>query len=303
MTRTFRPMKGEAIEEHHLDQFSYPLLVAGKMDGIRGAVLEDGVYSNRIKLLPSGAVQSMFGTPEFQGLDGEVIVGPVGAPDVFKRSTSFVMSRSKPYPEDGVHFYVFDDFTNPTAPYGTRYDNLRRRVAELQAQWGVQNLHLVPQHIVHNKNDVLRLEEKYLSEGLEGIMIRSLEAPYKYGRGTIKQQSLVKFKRFDDFEATVIGFEELYHNQNEATTDARGLTKRTSHQENQVAGDTLGAIVLQSPLFAETFKIGTGFTQVDRDEIWRDRDQLMGATVTVSYQKVGVDVKPRFPKFKGFRKD
>jgi len=37
---------------------------------------------------------------------------------------------------------------------------------------------------------------------------------------------LMKLKQFSDSEAEIIGFEELHRNQNEATLDHRGLTKR-----------------------------------------------------------------------------
>jgi len=39
-------------------------------------------------------------------------------------------------------------------------------------------------------------EEKFLKEGYEGIMARSPHAPYKVGRSTLKEQGLLKIKRF-----------------------------------------------------------------------------------------------------------
>lgn len=303
MTRAFRPMKGEAIDLADVHKLTFPLLISPKMDGIRGVVAEQGVISNRIKLLPNRALQAMYGTPEFQGLDGEFIVGPVTAPNVFNRSTSYVMSQSKPYPEDGLHFYVFDDCTRPEESYFNRLSRLKGRVAELSQQFPDINLHITQQIPVYSAAEALNYEEQFVSLGYEGVMLRAGEAPYKYGRATLRQQWLLKLKRFMDKEAVVVGFEELFHNHNEAEIDDRGLTKRSSHAENQEAGDTLGSLVCRCNDFEDTFKIGTGFTADERAHIWRNREQFLNQTLTFTYQEVGVKDKPRFPKFKGWRKD
>ena len=97
-----------------LDMVNFPIYVSTKFDGIRALVIDGVVYSRSLKPIRNKHVQQLFGKEEYNGFDGELIVGDIYAKDVFQKTTSGVMS------EDGnpdVTFYVFDVLTNNTAPY------------------------------------------------------------------------------------------------------------------------------------------------------------------------------------------
>ena len=49
------------------------------------------------------------------------------------------------------------------------------------------------------------------------------------------------------------------------------------------------------------FEIGTGFTEAQRIEFWKDRKNLLGKLVKYRSQEIGVKDRPRFPVFHGFR--
>jgi DNA ligase-1 len=136
-------------------------------------------------------------------------------------------------------------------------------------------------------------------------MVRSLTAPYKYGRSTAKEGGLVKVKRFEDSEALVVGVEERMHNGNEATVDHLGHTKRSTHQANKTGRGDLGALVcILDPHSAINvrFNVGSGFTDAQRAELWAIRDQLPGRIVKFRhFAAAGVVEAPRFPVFIGFR--
>ncbi len=133
-------------------------------------------------------------------------------------------------------------------------------------------------------------------------MLRSVDGPYKFGRSTAREGFLYKIKRFKDAEATVIGFEELQRNGNEATQDAFGLIERSTHKENMVAGATLGAIVVCGHNM-QKFKIGTGFDAATRLEIWNNQDKYLHRLVKYKYQPHGTKDAPRCPVFLGFRSE
>jgi DNA ligase-1 len=144
------------------------------------------------------------------------------------------------------------------------------------------------------------LEEKYLNEGYEGLMVRSPNGYYKEGRSTLRDGILGKLKRFSDSEYKVVGYEERMHNGNEAKTNALGQTERSTHKENLVGRGDLGALVLElAP--GQTFNCGTGFTDEDRAEIWSNRDKYLGQMVKVKSFLIGVKDAPRFPVFLGWR--
>jgi DNA ligase-1 len=158
--------------------------------------------------------------------------------------------------------------------------------------------------LVNSYEALLKTEAKYLAEGFEGIMLRDPSAPYKFGRATLKQGNLIKLKRFDDAEALILGFQELMENQNEDVKDSFGLAKRGSSKEGKVGKGTLGALeveCLTGPFKGKQFCIGTGFDQATRQEIWDNRTQWVGKTITFKYQTIGSVDAPRFPVFKAIR--
>jgi DNA ligase-1 len=145
------------------------------------------------------------------------------------------------------------------------------------------------------------VEQFYLRLGYEGVILRDPESFYKFGRSTVQEQALLKLKRFDDDEATVVGFEEQMHNDNAKGKDERGYAKRSTKKAGLKGAGTLGALVCESERFTDVFNIGTGFDEATREFIWSHRNDLRGKLVRFKYQRVGTLDAPRCPVFKGWR--
>lgn len=291
MPKLFRPLLAVACED--ITKINYPVLLSEKLDGIRMSVHNGICMSRSMKPIPSATVQAKFGRPEYEGYDGEIIYGDKNAKDVFNKSTRACMSHELPdnFVESELSFYVFDkvDFDDP---YILRYLKIIHDVGN--------NVHKLRQYYVSTADKVTSLEEAYLSAGAEGVMLRSTQGKYKQGRSTLKEGILLKVKQFIDEEAMIIDFEEKMHNANEATVGELGQTKRSSHQENMIPCGTLGALVVHSEKWG-TFKIGTGFNDQQRQEIWDNKDKYDGKLVKFKYFAVGIKTLPRFPTFVGIR--
>ena len=134
-------------------------------------------------------------------------------------------------------------------------------------------------------------------------MIRDISGLYKFGRSTAKEGILGKVKRFADAEAEIVGIEELHRNGNAAEINALGHTERSTAAAGLVPAGTLGALIVRAEGFAESFKIGTGYTAAQRDSLWADRASLPGRLVKFKHQPAGAKDAPRFPVFLGFRLD
>ena len=89
------------------------------------------------------------------------------------------------------------------------------------------------------------------------------------------------------------------HNGNEAKKDATGHTDRSSCKANMVPMNTLGALILDTEW--GQLKVGSGFDDAQRQNIWDNQGTHLGKLVTFTYQPFGAKDKPRFPVFKGFR--
>lgn len=286
----FKPMLSGTVED--VNKLTFPLFASPKLDGIRAVVLDGVLLSRNLKPIPNQHLQSVFGHARYNGLDGELIAGEACSPTVFRDTSSAVMSvAGKP----NVKFYVFDNFSEPELYFKDRVSSLERRKlpADLFVKW-------LPEK-VGSVASLTTLEELWLEAGYEGAMLRRHDGPYKMGRSTLKEAYLLKLKRFADGEAEIVGFEEQQHNANEATTDALGRTKRTTHKAGKQGKGTLGALLVKDLKTGCEFNIGSGFTDVERAVIWANQPGHLGFIVRYKYFPTGSKDKPRFPVFVGFR--
>ena len=266
---------------------SYPVLASVKLDGIRCLVVDGVAYSRNMKPIKNEHVQACIGKPEYNGLDGELIVGDIYAKDCYRQTNSGVMSK------DGTPdftYYVFDRWDMGDFKFETRYMHIPN----------LPFVEIVPQFEMSSEYELLKYERELLEKGAEGVMVRSLDGIYKNGRSTAKDGILGKLKRFSDAEYRVVGFVERMHNANEATINALGHTERSSHKENLIGRDDLGALVLETS-DGQRFNCGTGFDDTLRAEIWRNRDTYVGRMAKIKSFLIGVKDLPRFPVFLGFR--
>lgn len=289
----FKPMLSGSVED--VSALRLPLWASVKLDGIRAMVLNGVLVSRNLKPIPNIYTQKLFGKRSLEGLDGELIVGKAGDPDVFRRTTSGVMSVEG---QPDVYFHVFDCMSYPKLPYCSRMDLARDLCT------GSTRTTPVAQNLITDFSKLESFEATVLGYGYEGVMLRSTDAPYKYGRGTVKAQDLLKLKRFADAEAKIIDFEEQMHNTNEATLDALGHTERSSKKAGMIGKGTLGALKVSGvngTYKGATFNIGTGFDDALRAEIWVNQPRWWGAVVKYKYFPSGSKEAPRFPVFLGRR--
>lgn len=281
---TFKPMLAARCE--NLAAVRMPVAVSPKLDGVRAIVRNGVVVSRSLKPIPNPTVQAMF--RHLEGYDGELIVGSPVAPDVFRSTTSGVMSQTG---DPDVAFWVFDRVTEISIPWWQRFPSISAD----------PNVRIVPQIKCHSRWEVEQQEEMMLMQGFEGLMIRDLNAPYKFGRSTEREGYLLKLKRFLDSEAEVLGMEERLRNENAPTVNALGHTERSGHQANLVPSGTMGALIVRDLKTDVVFKIGTGFDDDQRARWWAMGDSAIGRIVKYSYFPTGSKDKPRFPVYLGER--
>ena len=133
-------------------------------------------------------------------------------------------------------------------------------------------------------HDILR---RYANDavvaGFEGIMIKDVEAPYECKRSTF----WMKWKPTITVDLTIVGFEE-------------GTGRNAGR---------LGAIICEGVDDGRTINVnvGSGLSDLNRDEYWSARDQLLGDVVEVQADAVTQNQDgtyslrfPRFLRFRGF---
>jgi DNA ligase-1 len=290
-----KPMLAATLEPEDLKTLKYPVLATPKLDGIRCLIVNGKAVSRKFKPIPNHYIRKTLESFASEGFDGEIIIK--GA--TFNEISSAVMS------EDGnpsFVYVVFDYCKEPSEGYSSRLRNMWK-VSRIYRELGRENqfINFLFEKQINNESELLSFETKCLSEGYEGIMLRSANSPYKFGRSTLKEGYLLKFKRFTDGEAQILSLYEKMHNTNEATMDELGHTKRSSHLAGQIPANTLGGFNVQDLKSGQKFSIGTGLDDALRQTIWSNPQNYLGKIIKYKSQKVGEKDLPRFPTFLGFR--
>ena len=131
-------------------------------------------------------------------------------------------------------------------------------------------------------HDIMRrFAEDSVTQGFEGIMIKSMDAPYECRRSDF----WMKWKPTITVDLEIVGFEQ-----------------GTGRNENR-----LGAIICEGEDNDRRIhvNVGSGFSDTLRDEYWTSRDQLLGHLVEVQADAVTQNqdgtYSLRFPRFLRFR--
>lgn len=276
--------------------FSYPIYVAPKLDGIRCLIVDGKAVTRTLKRIPNKHINEVLSyTPT--GLDGELIVGPPTSSTVYRDTNSAVMSKEG---EPDFTYWVFDVWDDPYV-FSHRQHALHSWYNTFKPQY--PHIKLVEHKIAETIEDFFQMENDYLEEGYEGVIIRDPRGMYKFGRTTMRESNAYKYKRFKDSEAYILDILPEMHNTNEEKRDATGKMQRSVSKKGLVAKQSMGALSVYDKENKWTFEIGSGFTKEDRDWFWKNKDELLSERTFVKYKyfPIGIKDKPRFPIYLGLR--
>lgn len=306
-----KPMLAGKTTPDDLPRLQFPLLATPKLDGIRCLVINGKAVSRTFKLIPNKHIRAALEREFAQyraEIDGEILV----------RGRTFNELSGDVRREDGKpdFYYAVFDIVSPTDSLnvvdqtmtserglpGGLSQPYKDRMSTLKTLSLPDFCEKILPVEVKDFAELQAFEEKCITDGYEGAMVRTPGSPYKCGRSSLREGYLLKIKRFEDAEALIIAVEEMMHNDNVAMKDAFGRTERSTNKENLRPAGVMGKLVCKLPS-GITFEIGTGFTANERKLYWLERDKLISKQVKFKHQPSGADEKPRFPVFLGFRDD
>ena len=180
-----KPMLAATAE---VSDIKYPVYASPKLDGIRGVIIDGQLKSRSLKNIPNKFISARFSRKEYNGLDGELIFGSPTAKDVY-RVTNSHCSRVEGTPD--VKFYVFDkwDIDIPYEPRWCRWKGLEDYLDH-------DHIITLDTYKVICEEDLLKYETECLEKGYEGLILRAPDGAYKFGRSTLREQGMMKLKRF-----------------------------------------------------------------------------------------------------------
>lgn len=271
-----------ASEIPSMSKLKWPKLGSPKLDGIR-CYIGQNIYSRHKKPIPNRyVIERMRGLVGKVQLDGELML-----PGDFNAVQSAIMSE---HGTPMFEYHVFDTMHAPSlsAMVRTRvYTDLVQRLNEE----GFDFIKAVPQVMLMNAEQAETYMQQCVAEGYEGVILKDPSAPYKFGRSTLKQEIMLKYKYFHDTEGVIVGFTELMHN----------LDTSTKRKDNMVPGNTLGAFIVEWNGVRFEVGGGKGLTAAMRKRYWNMQPLLLGKNLTFKYQELSANGVPRFPTYKAIR--
>lgn len=286
-----RPMK--AVEAGDLSKLIYPRYASAKLDGIRCLKVNGKALSASFKPIRNIYVRNYIESTMLpDGFDGELVLAGTKA---FNEVSSAIMSEAG---TPDFRYALFDHVKdgNIDEPFIYRYERLKNFILPSFA-------YVLEQRIVKSAEELSLFEEECIAEGYEGVITRSLAGPYKCGRSTLREQYMLKMKRFVDTEGIIIGMEEMEHNTNPAFEGELGQTKRSSAQIGKVSSGVMGALVVEEIKTGVVSKVGTGFSAAEREWFWQEKISAITQRwiVTFKHMPYGAVEKHRSGVYKGIR--
>lgn len=290
-----RPMKGVAVEEGDFDRLLFPMFGAPKIDGFR-CILGDKPLTSRLGLFPN-----LFFNRELKGLlpepliDAEAVVGKRSGKGVLSRTSSGLTSR------EGEPDFTLWCFDTPQVGYVKR-DRVKL-TQQIVRDLRHPRIRFLRHALIEDRRHLEEFLEDHLDLGFEGVVLYGINGNYKFGKGTLREQVMVKIKPFETAEGRISGWFEEQENTNEAKREATGKLKRSSAKAGKRGKGTLGGFILTDCETGVDVRVGGGFTKTQRQELWRMIQEgwdPSGILVRYKKQKVGQKDKPRHPGFVDF---
>ena len=215
MKNHFQPMLAHKFDNKRVD-WSQPVYIQPKLDGIRCVMKADGCYSRNgkkfmnVQHLYTKAIKELFKVNPLLVLDGELYNHDLR--DNFEKIVSLVR-KQKPTPDDRkearklIQYHVYDycmAVNNKLNLLESDMNRYEKRMHQLVCSdmYG-KHIRYVHAQRVANFDTAKKLHIKYKSRGYEGSILR-LDGPYKCGRS----HDLMKFKDFSDTEAKIVSWVE-----------------------------------------------------------------------------------------------
>lgn len=306
LAQTFNPLDVTAMSSKRKKVIKFPCFVQPKLDGLRCVSYVTRTDNEANIVLQSRTGAFFTGLPHIAAMlrpylsqhpniviDGELYTDQMPFEELAglikkKKITDHDVARLKK-----VKYHVYDiyDHSQHDMPYSERMVELAavvrrcgcvandtltasaRRMMRSDME-AVADVVLVRTEKVEGVEDFRRLFAEFVEAGYEGIMLRNAAGEY---RANYRSNDLQKYKEFMEDEYLIIGY-------------------------TQGEGRDAGAVIwLCETADGKEFTVRPRGTMQQRREWFNDAKQYIGKNLTVVYQELTEDGKPRFPVGKALR--
>ncbi len=249
----------------------FPCYVQRKYDGTRCvAIPNKGLFSRNRKTFPhlKHILSEINKLHPSIVLDGELYSEKLTFQEIVGLVKKETLKEDDEKKQLDIKFHVYD-IINYDMPYHLRYANLQM----LFKKYKFKHIVFVKTELCQNKDEIKQKHAEYVTEGYEGIMLRNKDGLYSNSRSI----NLQKFKEFIDDEFEVVDYKE---------------------GEGQEEGCVLWVCKTTD---GKLFHCRPRGSREERQTMFLNGNQYIGKKLTIRYQELTDDNKPRFPVGISFR--
>lgn len=248
----------------------FPCYVQPKLDGTRSvAIPGKGLFSRNRKSYPhlEHIVEEINKLPPSILLDGELYSDTLTFQEIVGLVKKETLTADEEKKQLQIKYHVYDMIDSGT--FQERFTNLQL----LFRRNRFNHLVFVTTEKCENEQMMKEKHGEYVQKGYEGIMLRNADGVYSNNRSA----HLQKYKEFMDDEYNVIGYEQ-----------GQGLEE--------------GCVIwVCETSDGKPFNCRPRGAREERQEMYLHGDDYVGKKLTVRYQELTDDGKPRFPVGIAFR--
>lgn len=305
-----------------LDKIQYPVYASYKLDGIRAVFHPDlGLVSRSLKPIQNKQLREKFDWLLLQAkMHNRVFDGEFYSHDLtFQEITRAVMTQDftdektikKITAEQGnitkamnyiekllqsIKFYCFET-------HHEIKENFEQKKPIIQQYKYNHTYRPVEQLIVNSKEEVKMLFEQALKDGYEGLILRSIFSPYKFGRSTVKEEYMLKVKPFETFDTKILDVIQATKVKEEAekTINELGRSVTSRKKDDRELIEKAAAFLVD--FNGCKLKVSIALTDPEKIQIWQQKEKYIGRMIEYKGLQIGMKEVPRHSVFVRFRED
>lgn len=288
LAQTFDP-KSKTVKKNTI---VFPCFVQPKLDGLRCVVYRDLVTDEIRRQSRTGTYFETMShiaeslAPLFARFPNVILDGELYTTKIPFEELAGLIKTKKLTPQDHdklcvIEYHIYD-IVDETMPYHARHDSIKKMFAQVAASTA-SSPHILPRYIclvptieAKTPADFKAEFGRFIEEGYEGIMLRNKTGMY---RCNYRSHDLQKYKEFMEDEFKIIGF-----------TQGEGRDKGT-------------VIWICETKERKEFTVRPRGTMESRRKLYETGEKYVGKMLTVIFQELTEEGKPRFPVGKDVREN